>query len=75
MLDPRDLNEALEREPYHTRSEDEITAKLQDMTVFTIVNTKKGYWMEYFIQIPGNLPAWHYHLADSNGLDYQWVQL
>ena len=31
-LDPRDLNEALEREPYHTRSVDEITAKLQGMT-------------------------------------------
>ena len=28
-LDPRDLNEALERELYHTRSVDEITAKLQ----------------------------------------------
>ena len=43
-LDPRDLNEALEREPYHTRSVDEIT-KLQGMTVFTIVDFKKGYWM------------------------------
>ena len=39
-LDPRDLNEALEREPYHTRSVDEITAKLQGMTVFTIVDFK-----------------------------------
>ena len=65
-LDPRDLNEALERESYHTRSVDEITAKLQGMTVFTIVD---------FIQIPGYLPAWPYHLADSNGLIYQWVQL
>ena len=37
-LDPRDLNEALEREPYHTRSVDEITAKLQGMTVFTIAD-------------------------------------
>ena len=37
-LDPRDLNEALERELYHTRSVDEITAKLQGMTVFTIVD-------------------------------------
>ena len=36
-LDPRDLNEALEREPYQT------TAKLQGMTVFTIVDFKKGY--------------------------------
>ena len=44
-LDPRDLNEALEREPYHTRSVDEITAKLQGMTVFTIVDFKKGFWM------------------------------
>ena len=33
-LDPRDLNEALEREPYHTRSVDEITTKLQGMTIF-----------------------------------------
>ena len=44
-LDPRDLNEALEREPYHTCSVDEITAKLQGVTVFTIVDVKKGYWM------------------------------
>ena len=44
-LDPRDLNEALERGPYHTHSVDEITAKLQGMTVFTIVDFKKGYWM------------------------------
>ena len=44
-LHPRDLNEALEREPYHTHSVDEITAKLQGMTVFTIVDFKKGYWM------------------------------
>ena len=44
-LDPRDLNEALERKPYHTYSVDEITAKLQGMTVFTKVDFKKGYWM------------------------------
>ena len=44
-LDPRDLNEALEREHYHTHSVDEITGKLQCMTVFTIVDFKKGYWM------------------------------
>ena len=44
-LDPRDLNEALEREPYQTHSVDEMTAKLQAMTVFTIVDFKKGYWM------------------------------
>ena len=40
-MDPRDLNEALERELYHTRSVDEITAKLQGKTIFTIANFKK----------------------------------
>ena len=44
-LDPRDLNEALVRELYHTCSVDEIIAKLQVMTVFTIVDFEKGYWM------------------------------
>ena len=44
-MDQRDLNEALERELCHTRSVDEITAKLQGMTAFTIVDFKKGYWM------------------------------
>ena len=44
-LDPRDLNEALEREPYHTYSVNEITAKPEGMKVFTIVGFKKGYWM------------------------------
>ena len=40
-LDPRDLNEAVERKPYHTCSVDEITAKLQEMTVFTTVTSRK----------------------------------
>ena len=40
MFGSRDLNEALDREPYHTRSVDGITAKLQCMTVFTIANFK-----------------------------------
>ena len=31
-LEPRDLHEALEREPYHTHSGDEIAAKLQGMS-------------------------------------------
>ena len=39
------LMKSLEREPYHTHSVDEINAKLKGMTVFTIVDFKKGYWM------------------------------
>ena len=44
-LDPRDLNEALEREPYYTRSNEEIMARFHGMTRFTIANFNKGYWM------------------------------
>ena len=68
-LDPKDLNEALDRKPYHTCSVDEITAKLQGMTVFTIVDFKKGYWMVVLHPESGNSPVWYYHLAHSNGQD------
>ena len=44
-LDPRDLNETLEREPYYTRSIEEIMARFHGMTRFTIVDFNKGYWM------------------------------
>ena len=44
-LDPRDLNKALEHEPYYTRSIEEILAKFHGMTWFTIADFNKGYWM------------------------------
>ena len=44
-LDPRDLNEALEREPYYMGSIEEIMGKFYGMTRFTIANFNKGYWM------------------------------
>ena len=44
-LDPRDLNEALEREPYYTWSIEKIMAKFHGMTRFTIADFNKGYWM------------------------------
>ena len=44
-LDPRDLNEALEREPYYTWSIEEIMAIFHGMTRFTIADFNKGYWM------------------------------
>ena len=44
-LDPRDLNEALECEPYYSRSVDELIGKFHGCTVFSIVDMMKGYWM------------------------------
>ena len=69
-MDPRDLNEAFGREPYHTRSVDEITAKLQGMTVFTIADFKKGYWMVVLHPDPRKLTC----MALPFGR-FQWTQL
>ena len=44
-LDPRDLNEALEREPYYKHSIEEIMGKFHGMTRFTIADFNKGYWV------------------------------
>ena len=43
-IDPKDLNEALEREPYYSRSIDELIAKFSGTVFFTIVDMDKGYW-------------------------------
>ena len=43
-LDPRELNEALVREPYYTWSADELTTKFHSVEYFRIVNMKKGFW-------------------------------
>ena len=43
-LDPRNLNEALGREPYYSRTVDELIAKFLGAAVFTIVDLGKGYW-------------------------------
>ena len=44
-LDPRDLNEALEREPYYTWGIEKILGKFHGMAWFTIADFNKGYWM------------------------------
>ena len=43
-IDPKDLNEALEREPYYNRTIDELLSMFAGAKVFTIVDMDKGYW-------------------------------
>ena len=43
-LDPRDLIETLEREPYYSRCVDELVAKFDETKFFTIVDIDKGHW-------------------------------
>ena len=45
-IDPKDLNEALEREPYYSRSIDELISMFAGAKVFTIVDMDKGYWQK-----------------------------
>ena len=45
-LDPRDLNEALEREPYYTHSIEEIIGKFHGMTSLLLLTlTKDTGWL------------------------------
>ena len=43
-IDPKDLNEALEREPSYSRTIDELISMFAGAKVFTIVDMDKGYW-------------------------------
>ena len=69
-LDPRDLNKVLEIELYHTCSVDEITAKLEGMTVLTIADFKKGCWMVVLYPDPRKLTC----MALPFGR-FQWTRL
>ena len=72
-LDPRDLNEALESEPYYTHSIEEIMGKFHGMTRFTITDFNKGYWM---VELdPESRKYTMMALEGSSGLNFQWVPL
>ena len=43
-LDPRDLNKAIKREHYYTKTIDEVVTQLNDAKFFSVVDAKKGYW-------------------------------
>jgi hypothetical protein len=43
-LDPSDINKAIERNQYHMRSIDEISAELHGAKHFTLMDAKSGYW-------------------------------
>ena len=53
-IDPKDLNEALEREPYYSRSIDELISMFAGAKVFTIVDMDKGYWQVVLHPSPEN---------------------
>ena len=69
-LDPKDLNEALEREPYYTHSIEEIMGKFHGMTRFTIADFNKGYWM---VELDPELRKYTMMALDIGR--FQWTQL
>ena len=73
-LDPRDLNKALEREPYYMHSIEEIMGKFHGMTRFTIADFNKGYWV---VELDPVLRKYTMALdiGRFSGLDFQWVPL
>ena len=69
-LDPRDLNEALEREPYYTHSIEEIMGKFHGMTRFTIADFSKGSWM---VELDPESRKYTMMALDIGR--FQWIQL
>ena len=69
-LDPRDLNEPLEREPYYTCSIEEIIGKFHGMTKFIIADFNKGYWM---VELDPELRKYTMMALDIGR--FQWMRL
>ena len=43
-LDPEDLNENLEQNPYYIKTVDELSAELSGCTTFNVMDAKQGFW-------------------------------
>ena len=71
-IDPKDLNEALEREPYYSRSIDELISMFAGAKVFTIVDMDKGYWQVVLHPESRKLTCMAFDIGRSNSRDYQW---
>ena len=69
-LDPKDLNNSLEWEPYYSRSIDELIAKFGGAVIFTIVNMDKGYW-----QVELHPDSWKYTCMALDIRRFQWKHL
>ena len=69
-LDPRDLNETLEREPYYTQSIEEMLEKFHGMSQFTIADFNKGYWMVKLHPDSRKLTTMALHIGR-----FQWTRL
>ena len=74
-MDPRDLNEALEYEPYYTRSIKEILGKFHGMKKFTITDFNKGFWMVELHPESCKLTMMALDMDGFNGHTFQWVLL
>ena len=44
FIDPKDLNDSLEREPYYSRTIEELISMFAGAKVLTIEDMDKGYW-------------------------------
>ena len=68
--DPKDLNEALEWEPYYSRTVDELILKFYGAVFFTIIDLDKGYW-----QVILHPDSWKYTCMALDIGRFQWKRL
>ena len=72
-IDPKDLNEALEREPYYSRTIDELISMFAEAKVFTIVDMDKGYWQVVLHPDSRKYTCMAFDIGRYQIRDYQWV--
>ena len=73
-LDPKDLNEALERELYWSRIEDELIAKFNEALVFAIVDLDKGYSQVELHSVSRKYTYMALHIRRFQWKCYSWEQ-
>ena len=69
-LDPRDLNKAVKRNTYYTRSVDDIIPKVCNAKYFSILDATSGYW-----QVPLNEQSSKLCTFNTPWGKYRWTRL
>ena len=58
-IDPRNVNKAVKREYYHMRTIDEIITRMQNASVFSVLDASSGFWQVQLDHVSTNLCAFN----------------
>ena len=69
-LDPKDLNTAIKRSHYPLPTVEDVTSRLTNAKVFSVLDAKSGFWQAKLTENSGyltsfNTPLWPFSLAED----------